>query len=559
VNGECTVTINSDVAGTFNAHAASNVMVGGLSLLRETDGLGDNSDVAVKTYVDDFNTIDPDGVNPVGDPHTFTVTLWKDLGDGAGFVAAAGEDVDFILTDGDGASSILDAPSSTCDDAGPNTDGSGQCTIVFTSNTAGTTTGHASSTLTVGGLPLFRETDGASPNSDDAVKEWVGEPDIEILKEISVDSGLTWFDANTAGTAPKVSAPSGALYRLTVTNTGDNPLDNVVVNDPTLGIVNYLVGSLAVDEVRVLTQAEIPALNVAERCGGAGTFTNVSDVEGTYVETGAMVTDTDPAVLVCESPPTRFLVRKFYDDGNPLGVAVTLSCDTGLPLEQTKVITDYPTTGDHVEFVIVDFDAGEMDCDIFEVVPDGYSQDYEAGSNGGVADSIYDDVNGCHYDGVQGGDFYCDIYNDLDPVCIEVNKVWFDEHPEFNNPTFAKAFWTCWNTNEQVDRNFFGCPYGGDECGHLWFYGEVDSDQFCFFPHWNGTTVCDVDERLFESDVISDDSECQNLSVAPGMGNECTIYNTRFYEGIPTLNQYGLALLALLMLGIGAVGLRRFV
>jgi hypothetical protein len=31
-----------------------------------------------------------------------------------------------------------------------------------------------------------------------------------------------------------------------------------------------------------------------------------------------------------------------------------------------------------------------------------------------------------------------------------------------------------------------------------------------------------------------------------------------FFEGIPTLNQYGLALLALLMLGVGAVGLRRF-
>jgi hypothetical protein len=33
-----------------------------------------------------------------------------------------------------------------------------------------------------------------------------------------------------------------------------------------------------------------------------------------------------------------------------------------------------------------------------------------------------------------------------------------------------------------------------------------------------------------------------------------------FFEGggIPTLNQYGLILMALLMLGIGAVGFRRF-
>jgi hypothetical protein len=155
-------------------------MVSGLSLLRETDGTGDNSDDAVKTYVDAYITIDPDGVNPVNDPHTFTVTLWKDLGQGAGFVRADGEHVDFTLTDTDGASFVLDGPSSTCDDAGPNTDGSGQCTIVFTSPTAGFTTGHAWSTLTVGGVSLFRETDGVSPNSDDAVKEWI-ESDLCLL------------------------------------------------------------------------------------------------------------------------------------------------------------------------------------------------------------------------------------------------------------------------------------------------------------------------------------------------------------------------------------------
>ena len=58
-------------------------------------------------------------------PHTFTVTLMKDIGDGAGFVAAAGEHVDFTLTDSNGASFTLNAASSTCDDAGANTNASG--------------------------------------------------------------------------------------------------------------------------------------------------------------------------------------------------------------------------------------------------------------------------------------------------------------------------------------------------------------------------------------------------------------------------------------------------
>ena len=47
------------------------------------------------------------------------------------------------------------------------------------------------------------------------------------------------------------------------------------------------------------------------------------------------------------------------------------------------------------------------------------------------------------------------------------------------------------------------------------------------------------------------------VSVRTG-GDSCTITNTIFFEGIPTLNQYGLALMALLMLGIGLVGFRRF-
>ena len=39
----------------------------------------------------------------------------------------------------------------------------------------------------------------------------------------------------------------------------------------------------------------------------------------------------------------------------------------------------------------------------------------------------------------------------------------------------------------------------------------------------------------------------------------CTVTNTFvFFEGIPVLNRYGLALLVLLMLGIGVIGFRRF-
>jgi hypothetical protein len=46
----------------------------------------------------------------------------------------------------------------------------------------------------------------------------------------------------------------------------------------------------------------------------------------------------------------------------------------------------------------------------------------------------------------------------------------------------------------------------------------------------------------------------------PSIGSHtCTFTNTVFFEGIPTLSQYGLAVLVLLTLGVGFVGLRRFV
>jgi len=38
----------------------------------------------------------------------------------------------------------------------------------------------------------------------------------------------------------------------------------------------------------------------------------------------------------------------------------------------------------------------------------------------------------------------------------------------------------------------------------------------------------------------------------------CTATGTQFFEGIPTLSQYGMALMALLMLGVGFIGFRRF-
>ena len=74
-------------------------------------------------------------------------------------------------------------------------------------------------------------------------------------------------------------------------------------------------------------------------------------------------------------------------------------------------------------------------------------------------------------------------------------------------------------------------------------------------------------------DYVTSSWKCDGAdsTVAPGTklsvlladaGNmiTCTVTNTgELFEGIPVLNRYGLALLALLMLGIGVIGFRRFI
>jgi hypothetical protein len=250
-----------------------------------------------------------------------------------------------------------------------------------------------------------------------------------------------------------------------------------------------------------------------------------------------------------EDSRATFLITKFFTDQNPASVEVTISCDTGIPLTQTASISQW----DSVEFVVNDFDSGELDCSITEDVPPGYAANH--------VDSLSSDPSQCLYENVDQGDpFWWVIFNTLQPVRVDVRKVWFDDHPEFSNPMFARARWNCSNASTgdgADDAQFFGCD--GDTCGSLHFYGVDSTDSFYVYPDWDGTTYCWVEERVFESGVESDSRSCSHLSVAPGHGNACTITNTRFYEGIPTLSQYGLAILALLMLGVGLIGFRRFV
>ena len=66
-----------------------------------------------------------------------------------------------------------------------------------------------------------------------------------------------------------------------------------------------------------------------------------------------------------------------------------------------------------------------------------------------------------------------------------------------------------------------------------------------------------MSEEVKESEVETSGCD-ESYPIAPGDADlGCTLTNTVFYEGIPALNDLGLAIMALLMLGVGLIGYRR--
>lgn len=284
-----------------------------------------------------------------------------------------------------------------------------------------------------------------------------------------------------------------------------------------------------IEDVSVATGDEEISVTVEGGESASCVFTNTLD------------TVSDPAARA------TFRVTKDFTDDNPSEVLVAIDCTTGLILDQSKLITETK----HVVFVVTDFDAGELNCDISEVIPEGYSPTYDASILEGEADEPTDDALGCHFENVVGGEFQCAIVNTPDPVDVVIEKVWIIEG------SGGGGVDTSYELKLFCDAEIVG----GYHCGSgTWceFHSGDDSDVFTsqVIPEYENSQ-CWVEETVFDSSVEIDNG-CRNLVVSAGQGDSCVITNTVFFEGIPTLDQYGKALLVLLMLGMGIVGFRRF-
>ena len=171
--GSCSVTLNSSVAGVTIVSASSDVNVKGVLFELTTDGEGANSDDLTKRWVDAFITIGPDGVNPLNQPHTFTVKVTP-IPSGAAPVT-----FDSITV------AVTPAPSSQTDTcATPDISGGvATCTLTINSSSAGVFTANATAVVSMGGAKVTRSTDAtvapAGPGgSGPATKTYV--PPVEV-------------------------------------------------------------------------------------------------------------------------------------------------------------------------------------------------------------------------------------------------------------------------------------------------------------------------------------------------------------------------------------------
>jgi hypothetical protein len=271
-----------------------------------------------------------------------------------------------------------------------------------------------------------------------------------------------------------------------------------------------------------------------------------------------------------DGPNALFQVSKIFTDGNPGEVEVSLSCNTGLILDQSKIISEE----EGVTFVVTDFDSGELNCEITETPVAGYDASYFDGSS---TNSV-----SCEYLEVEEGDYnVCRITNEPAPVDIEITKNWIFEGSSVPQGIDERYELTLYCDAEIVDGDWVDdkepdAPTGGgDSYCSLKILSKDDAlayeyADWCKRFYGNGPEVfdaqvipeypdseCFVVERVYD-DAVEIDNGCGSLTVSAGEGDACTITNTVFFEGIPTLSRHGVAVLGLLMLGIGFVGLRRF-
>jgi hypothetical protein len=358
------------------------------------------------------------------------------------------------------------------------------------------------------------------------------------------------------GTAGENAAAAPILYEIDVTSGAATEIGPLGA-----GVGQYAEGGLAFDaagQLWAITDRR-PVLMPSQVMRINTTTGAASDIRDTVEEGFESLAISPPRGCqpIGNGEYAAFVVQKRFEDGNDTTpVQLNISCTTGHPLEQS--LTVLPNEGAfgryEVRFVVDSFDDGTLNCEVWEDAPDGYTAEYDCRS--GTSCATASGSGPCSFTGVKiGQEDVCLIHNRVNPVEVTVTKEWLYEHE--NQVIDEQA------TIDLYCSNVFG---GDGEILHnglmFWswlFEGSPASQVATVYPNSYGLTECWTKEHPTSSAVESVSNCSQPISINPGDdGKSCAVINTVFFEGIPTLSQYGMILFTALMLLSGLIAVRRF-
>ena len=253
-------------------------------------------------------------------------------------------------------------------------------------------------------------------------------------------------------------------------------------------------------------------------------------------------------------PTAQFVVQKRFIDGNDITpVTLKLSCNTGLPLNQSRTVL--PNEGVfgqfEVNFIVQSFDDEQLSCTVSEENVAGYTPTYTCL---GESDCLAaQSSESCSFSQIKiGSENLCQVQNYPDPVALTVHKEWLFETEVPDGSDATEIQLECQNAWDGDGDS------SGDSMFWTWQVEGNTSRTAVVYPDFAGNTQCRATEHPAFSAVEADNGCADWIPLGIGDNSKsCTIINTVFLEGIPTLSDYGLFLFALLMLATGMVALRR--
>ena len=231
--------------------------------------------------------------------------------------------------------------------------------------------------------------------------------------------------------------------------------------------------------VSVLTQPSSPS----QTC---------SVTNGSSTLAGASVTD---VTVSCVTGTRVFMVKTAFDDKNPRGVTVFLTCDGVAAIDITPA-QGTATSDNAASFTVSNFPTNDTTCTATETVPVGYTYSNPAACTG---------IRLVPDDPLQGGS--CTLINSQNPVTVRATKNFTDDADI--EITLVMA-----------------CPEGGTVTT---IDGTATNGTAAVFEVadflWNGT-VCNITEPVVPDGYYIEVTTCENLRITPNDdATLCTITN----------------------------------